>query len=68
MAKKNERDWADSAADKVIANLSDRSGIGNALDECDDEIMDEIRESIAKDIRSMAPKWNHSGAYPVTSC
>ena len=32
--------------DKILSNLSGRSGIGNMLDEIDDEVMKEIRDSL----------------------
>ena len=39
------------AADDVLADLSDRKGVGDELDAVDAEVFDEIRHSLAEIIR-----------------
>ena len=46
------KDWAKLASYKVVENLLDRRGIRQALEEIDDDIMEEMIEDIAKIIRS----------------
>ena len=43
--------WFNKAAEKVISELQDRSGIGNAFDEIDEETMQEIKDTLAQLIR-----------------
>lgn len=38
---------ARKAAEKILDNLSGRRGIGNELDDCDEDILDEIVETMA---------------------
>lgn len=47
-------DWAQTAADAVIDNLRDRRGIRQAFDGVDDEVMEEIRDTLAGIIRDTA--------------
>jgi hypothetical protein len=49
-------DWAHAAARGVLANLLDRSGIGNELEQLDEGIRDEIVEEVAEIIRVAKPK------------
>lgn len=44
-------DWAHSAARGVLANLLDRSGVGNELEQYDEEIRNDIVSQIAEIIR-----------------
>lgn len=44
-------DWAHAAARGVLANLLDRSGVGNALEQCDEEVRIEIVSAVAEVIR-----------------
>lgn len=44
-------DKAQEIADAILANLNGRRGIRQAFDEVDDEILAEIRETIAQIIR-----------------
>ncbi|WP_274644960.1 hypothetical protein [Pseudomonas serbica] len=47
-------DWAHAAARGVLANLLDRGGVGNALEDLDEELRDEIVSELALIIR-LAP-------------
>lgn len=49
-------DWAHAAARGVLANLLDRRGIGNELEQLDEGIRDEIVEEVAEIIRVAKPK------------
>lgn len=53
-------DWAHAAARGVIANLTDREGLDDALYDFDEDIRAEIVQSIADIIRAAAP----TGAAP----
>ncbi len=48
----DERDAADGMAELIIDRLKSRSGVGNELEQIDDEIMSEILAEIAEIIRS----------------
>jgi cell division protein ZapA (FtsZ GTPase activity inhibitor) len=59
MSDKTEKlDWATEAALNVLDELSDRKGIGNEIDQCDDEIKEEILETLAEIIRNTEKKYN----------
>jgi hypothetical protein len=47
-------DWAHAAARGVLANLLDRGGVGNALEDLDEELRDEIVSELSLIIR-LAP-------------
>jgi hypothetical protein len=49
--KAKANNWVEVATQNILTELRGRSGIGNALDECDEEVMQEIRNSIAELIR-----------------
>lgn len=36
------------ASDEIWSDLTDRSGVGDSLEGCDDEIQEEIRETITR--------------------
>lgn len=39
----------DAIANAVLSDLTDRSGIGNAFDAIDEDVMEEIREAIGRE-------------------
>jgi hypothetical protein len=45
-------DWADKASRDIFEDFEGRSGVGNALEEVDDEIREEIRSTMAAIIRA----------------
>ncbi|CAH2606185.1 conserved protein of unknown function (plasmid) [Rhodovastum atsumiense] len=47
-------DWADAAAADILDELSTRRGIGDELGLVDDDVLEEIRDSIATIIRDAA--------------
>lgn len=47
-------DWAQTAADEVLANLMDRRGIKQAFYGVDEDVMEEIRATLAGIIRKTA--------------
>jgi hypothetical protein len=44
--KANKTNWVQVAAKNILSDLGGRRGIRQALDECDDEVMQEITASI----------------------
>ncbi len=44
-------DWAHAAARGVLADLVDRRGVGNELEQIDDEVRNEIVQELAEIIR-----------------
>jgi hypothetical protein len=48
--------WTTEAADAILKNLSDRRGIGNELQNIDEEILDEIRNEIIDIIAEHGPE------------
>jgi hypothetical protein len=48
-------DWADNASRTIVLDLRDRKGLGNAFDEADRDIQEEIRSTIADIIRAATP-------------
>jgi hypothetical protein len=49
-------DWAHAAARGVLANLLGRRGVGDELEQLDQELRDEIVEEVAEIIRVAKPK------------
>ena len=47
-------DWAQTAADEIISDMSDRRGLRQAFDEIDSDIQEEIRATWAEIIRRVA--------------
>lgn len=47
-------DWAQTAADAILDNLMDRRGIKQAFWDVDEDVMQEIRETLAQIIRDTA--------------
>lgn len=41
-------EWVQLAADAVMRDLSGRSGVGDELSQIDDDVMDELRDSIGR--------------------
>lgn len=58
-------DIAREAAEAIVSDLRDRSGIGNAFDACDHGIMREIIEEIAGHVRKASNDISMYGAARV---
>jgi hypothetical protein len=56
MKRKQKKDWADKAVDKIIYDLSDRRGLRQEWDQIDDEIKCEIKAIWTKIIRRAKKK------------
>jgi hypothetical protein len=48
--------WTEEAADAILKALSDRKGIGQELQNIDDDILDEIRDEIVDTISEHSPE------------
>jgi hypothetical protein len=44
-------DWINEAANRILNDLLDRKGVGNELENCDDGILKEIKETISEIIK-----------------
>ena len=50
-------DIADIIVEDIIFDLTDRSGLGNAFEECDPDIQDEIKESWSNIVSKHLASW-----------
>lgn len=46
--KAKVNNWTRVAAQNILLDLKDRRGIGNAIEECDEEIQQEIEDTIVE--------------------
>lgn len=58
MARKKET-LADKIVKAVLEDLAGRSGIGNALEECDQEIQREIKEELTEKVQAVLTRELH---------
>lgn len=54
MSNKDMSTWCRKAADSILDDLSDRRGIRSVLDTIDEDVMEEIKETMAGIIREAA--------------